>query len=130
MSAASEEDEWEYHAFRVGRTTRSAEVAAPDGGTQTIEEGIIRFDAIDKADRWLWEEDEWLDWFIGPDGGAGFKGGVAVPHEKLGIIEFPEPMTRKEAGEWLEENPEQWQRFVDNEIESDTTAGDIVEEVR
>lgn len=24
MSAAAEEDEWEYHAFRVGRTTRSA----------------------------------------------------------------------------------------------------------
>lgn len=124
------DDEWEYDAYRVGRVTRTVEVDDPEGGSQTIEEGIIRFDPINEEDQWLWEEEDWIDWMVGPDGGVGFEGGVAVPHDKLGILEFPEPMTEREAQEWLEDDPYRWRQFLDEQIESDVTASDIMEEMR
>lgn len=124
------DDEWEYDAYRVGRVTRTVEVDDPEGGSQTIEEGIIRFDPINEGDQWLWEEDEWVDWMVGPDGGVGFEGGVAVLHDKLGILEFSEPMTEREALEWLEDDPYRWRQFLDEHIESDVTASDIMEEIR
>lgn len=130
MTEIEFDDEWEYDAYRVGRVTRTVEVDDPEGGSQTIEEGIIRFDPINEEDQWMWEEDEWLDWMVGPDGGVGFEGGVAVPHDKLGILEFPEPMTEREAQEWMEDDPYRWQQFLDEQIESDVTASDIMEEIR
>lgn len=124
------DDEWEYDAYRVGRVTRTVDVGHPDGGSQTIEAGIIRFDPINEEDQWLWDEDEWVDWMAGPDGGIGFEGGVAVPHDKLGVLEFPEPMTAREAHECLEENPDRWRQFLDEQVESDVTVSDIMEEIQ
>lgn len=123
-------DEWEYDAYRLGRVTRTVEVADPDGGVQTIEEGTIRFETINKEDQWLWEEDDWLTHMVAGDGGIGLTDGVVVPHERVGIIEIPEPMTAKEADEWLESNPDQWRELLDDTIASDVTASDILEELR
>jgi len=123
------DNEWEYDAVRLGRATRTAEVNAPDG-THTIEEGTIRFEEINEEDRWMYEEESWVAWFVSPDGRVGFDGGVAIPHEKVGLIELPEPMTQKEIHEWLDGNPEKWRRFLDDDIQSDVTAADIVGEIR
>lgn len=52
------------------------------------------------------------------------------PMDKLGIIELPEPMTREAAFEWLDDHPDKWRQFLDDSIESDTTAADLLEEIR
>lgn len=123
------DDEWEYDAVRLGRATRTAEVSSADG-THTIEKGTIRFEEMNKEDRWMYEEDSWVAWFVSPDGGVGLEGGIAIPHERVGVIDLPEPMTQKEIHEWLDENPEKWRRFLDEEIQSDVTATDLLSEVR
>ena len=126
----NELDRWEYDGYRVGRTTRTVEVQGMDG-PNTIEEGTIRFEPINSEDVWMWEADEWMAHLIAPDGqNEDFANAVHLPHDQLGTIEFPEPMTDEEADEWLDENPEEWQRFVDDTIESDVTASDLLDEVR
>jgi hypothetical protein len=122
---AFHEDDWEYDAYRMGRATRTVEVAAPDGST-TIEEGSVHFDPINREDHWMWNEEEWIGHYVSPDGGIGFDGGVAVRFERVGIIEFPKPMTEQQAGEWLNENPEVWRSKLDRTIESDVTAADVI----
>ncbi|MFW5900482.1 MAG: hypothetical protein ACOCTH_01740 [Halodesulfurarchaeum sp.] len=125
------DDEWEYDGYRMGRATNSAEVRAGDG-TRMIEEGTIVFDPINREDHWMWEEDSWVNHYVAPDGGVGFgigegnSGGAVVRRELVDIIEFPEPMTEKEAWEWLDENPEMWRKHLDEEIQSDTTAADLL----
>ena len=121
-----DEDEWEYDAYRMGRATRTKEIKGGDG-TTTIEEGQIHFEPINEEDEWMYEEEEWLGHYVAPDGGIGFlDGGVAVPFELVGIVEFPEPLTDAEASEWLDENPEEWRNHLDNEIRSDVTAEDLL----
>lgn len=117
--------EWTYDGWRLGRATRTVEVAGPNG-PQTIEEGDIGFDFINHEDAWVWREDDWVEHYVAPDGGRGLTGGVVLPRERVGIIEFPRPMTREEAWEWLEDNPEQLRQHLDTEVESDTTAADIL----
>lgn len=129
MQNETTEEEWKYDAFRVGRATRTVEVAAAGDETSTIKEGQIQFDPINEEDHWMWEEDEWTGHYVSPDGGIGFSGGVAVPFDKLGIIEFPYPMTDEEAGEWLNEDEDRWRQFLDENLESDVTAEDYVGEV-
>lgn len=124
MSDVEFDDEWEYDAYRVGRATRTAEVAAPDG-SRTIEEGTVVFEEINTEDHWMWEEDSWVSHYVAPDGGIGFDGGVVLTFEKLGILEFPEPMTEKEAHEWLVDEPERWEQLKDERLESDVTAADL-----
>lgn len=124
-----EQDEWEYDAYRMGRATRTKEIKGGDG-TTTIEEGQIHFEPINEEDAWMWEEEEWLGHYVAPDGGIGFSGGVAIPFERVGIVEFPRPMTEAEATEWLNENPEEWRQHLDEEIKSDVTAEDLLGEIR
>lgn len=123
------DDEWEWDAFRVGRATRDAEAHGPDG-YHTIEEGTIRFDEINREDRWLWEEDGWMAHYMLPGEDGEEHGMSHQPFEKLGILEFPVPMTESEAFDWLREEPERWQQFRDETLESDTTAADLLEEIR
>lgn len=133
MAEMEMDDEWEYDAYRMGRAKNSAEVMSGEG-SRTIEEGTIVFEGINQEDHWMWEEESWTDHYVAPDGGVGFgigqgnSGGAVVRRELVGIIEFPEPMTEKEAWEWLDENPEMWQRHLDEEITSDTTAADLLGE--
>jgi hypothetical protein len=124
-----DDDEWKYEAFRMGRATRTVEVAAADG-TSTIEEGTVHFELINEEDVWMWEEEDWLGHFVSPDGGVGFDGGVAVSFDRVGIVELPEPMTREEAHDWLDENPEAWRQHLDESIESDTTVADVLGDIR
>jgi hypothetical protein len=126
------DDEWEYYGYRVGRPTRSAEVDALDG-THTIEEGTLTAELVHEDDlRITWKEGGWVSHYVSPDGGVGFgigegnSGGVAVPYDLVGVINFPEPMTEKEADEWLDD--EQLLRFTETTIESDITAADLLEE--
>jgi hypothetical protein len=128
------DDEFEYHAYQVGRPTRTAEVKAGDG-TQTIEEGTLTAELVHKDDlRITRKEDGWMAYYVAPDGGVGFgigegnSGGVAVPYELVGVIEFPEPMTEKEADEWLDD--EQLLAYADDTIVSDVTVEDLLEELR
>jgi hypothetical protein len=128
------DDEFEYHAYRVGRPTRTAEVQAPNG-TNTIEEGTLTGELVHKNDLWeTREEAGWIAYYVDPDGGVGFgigdgnSGGVAVPYDLVGIVEFPEPMTETEADEWLID--EHILQFADESIESDITAEDMLEELR
>lgn len=123
---ATDQDEWTYDAYRVGRATRTVEVDAMDG-THTIEEGTLRFEEINEEDGWMWEEEDWVDHYVDPDGDGL---GAHVPREKVGIIEFPHPMTEEEAWEWLQNNPEKWREFRDETLECDVTADDILEEIR
>ncbi|WP_226043349.1 hypothetical protein [Natrinema sp. DC36] len=125
-----DEESWEYDAFRVGRATRSVDVASPEG-PRTIEEGTIRFDLINEEDHWLYEEDSWIDHFVAPGAENDALEHMAhQPMDKLGIVELPEPMTTEDAHEWLDANPEQWRQFLDESIESDTTAEDLLGEIR
>lgn len=128
------DDEWEYHAYHIGRPTRSAEVDAPDGA-HTIEEGTLTAELVHEDDlRITREEGGWVSHYVAPDGGVGFgigegnSGGVAVPYDLVGVIVFPEPMTEKEAEKWLDD--EQLLEFTEATIESDITAADLLEEVR
>lgn len=124
MADMEMDDSWKYEGYRMGRATRTAEVAAPDG-SKTIEKGTITFDPINREDTWCWEEDHWVDNYMAPDGHDGVLPVVGVGRDLVGIIEFPEPMTEKEAWEWLDENPSEWRRHLDDEITSDTTAADL-----
>jgi hypothetical protein len=138
MSNAGEyelDDEFEYHAYRVGRPTRTVEIDAPGGGAHTIEEGTLTAELVHRED--LWETREsggWTAHYAGPDGGIGFgigeenSGGVVVPYDLVGVIEFPEPMTEKEADEWLDD--EKLLKFRDESLESDLTADQFLEEIR
>lgn len=127
-------DEFVYHAFQIGRPTRTAEVAAGDG-TTTIEEGTLTAELVHKEDlHETRESDGWIAYYVSPDGGVGFgieegnPGGVAVPYDLVDIIEFPEPMTEKEAAEWLDDAD--LLQYRDESIESDTTADDLLGAVR
>ena len=124
-SSQQTEQEWLYDAYRMGRATRTVEVAAPDGSS-TIEEGTIHFEPINTEDHWMWTEDDWVAHYMAPDGGVGFSGGVALRFDKIGIIEFPESMTDEDASEWLNENPELWRQHLDESIKSDVTAADLL----
>lgn len=127
------DDEYEHHAYRVGRPTRTVEVDAPDG-TTTIEEGALTFDLCHKHDLHdTREQDGWVCYYVAPDGGVGFglgenSGGVTLTYDLVGIIELPEPMTEKEADEWLTE--ERMLEYSSGLIESDVTAEDILDEIR
>lgn len=128
------DDEFEYHAYRIGRPTRSAEVKAGDG-TDTIEEGTLTAELVHKDDLWeTRESDGWIVHYVAPDGGIGFgigkenSGGVPVPYDLVAILQLPEPMTEKDADEWLTD--ERFLQFTDTIIESDTTAEDILEAIR
>ncbi len=130
------DDEFEYHGYLVGRPTRTVEVSAPNG-TSTIQEGKLNFKLACKEDIWHAREDDgWINHYVGPDGGVGFgldegnPGGVSLSFDLEGVIEFDEPMTEKEADGFLEDNPETWEEFVDESIESDKTAADLLEELR
>jgi hypothetical protein len=130
------DDEFEYHGYRVGRPTRTAEVSAP-GGTSTVEEGKLTFELVHKEDMHTTREnDGWTAHYVSPEGGVGFglddsnPGGVHVPYGLEGILVFPEPMTEKEADGWLEANPERWKEFVDDSLECDKTARDLLEDLR
>jgi len=121
------DDEFEYHAYRVGRPTRTAEVKAGDG-TRTIEEGTLTAKLVHKDDLAITrKEGNWLAYYVAPDGGVGFDG-VAVPYDLVGVIEFPEPMTEKEADAWLDDA--QLLEYADDTIVSDVTAEDMLEELR
>lgn len=128
------DDEFEYHAYRVGRPTRTAEVAAGDG-TDTIEEGTLTAELVHKEDlHETRESDGWIAHYVGPEGGVGFgieegnPGGVAVPYDLVDIIELPEPMTEKEAQEWLDDAD--LLQYREESIESDTTAEELLEVIR
>jgi hypothetical protein len=126
------EEKWRCHGIRVGRTTRTVEVASNDD-PDTIEEGTVRFELIHREDQWKWEEDSWTEYLVKPgraDDFSGFEDIVALPHEVLGVIDLPEPMTREEAHQFLEDEPERWREFLDDGIESDTTAADLLEEIQ
>jgi len=118
------DDEFQYHAFRVGRATRTVEAHGPDG-THTVEEGTIIFDEIHKDDRWLWEEDSWIVHYMNPTEQGHEM--THQPFEKLGILEFPEPMTEPEASEWLREEPHRWQQFRDEHLEADVSAAEYLD---
>lgn len=120
-------DEPLYHGLRVGRATRTVEVADPSDETQTIEEGTVDYEPIHKDDEWLWEEDSWVAHFADENGEIGLTAGVHLPYERLGILELPEPMTREESLDWLTDEEERWQQFLDETIESDVTAADLLE---
>jgi hypothetical protein len=129
------DDEFEYHAWRVGRATRDAEIQAPDGGTDEIKEGTLTAELVHRDDlRMTRAEDGWMSHYVAPDGGVGFgigegnSGGVAVPYDLVGVIELPEPMTEKEADEWLDD--ERLMEFADETIESDVTAADLLGDLR
>lgn len=130
-----------YEAVRVGRPTRTAEVDAPDG-TTTVEEGVLTFEVVGRDEaRIAREEEGWVAHYVAPDGGVGFglgegnSGGVAVPYDLVGIVSLPRPMTFEEADSWLTDNKvldiedELTEDHVDV-IESDTTAADILGEIR
>lgn len=123
------DQEFRYAAYRVGRPRRTKEVRGPDGEIQTIEEGTLTFDPIGEDEIEMTKEDDWWrSFFTAPDGGVGFDGAV-VAYDLEGILRFPEPMTDEEAGEWLDDNPKQWRQFVDDQLESDLTAEDFLDEV-
>lgn len=124
MSETTHEDEWRYDAYRIGRVTRTVEVPTPDGDMDTIEEGTLRFDPINEEDEWMWTEDDWIDRVFSQDDLSDIH---VIPHEKVGILEFPRPMTDAEASEWLQEDDERWRQFLDDELESDTTAADLLD---
>lgn len=125
------DDEFEYHAIRVGRPTKTVEVAAPDG-TTTIEEGTIRFDVVHRHDLPMArEEGEWTEDYVAPDGKSLIDGpmhGIQVTYELVDIVEFPEPMTEKEAWEWFDDD--RMEQYNSELVESDTTAEDVLEDVR
>lgn len=128
------DDEVEYHAWRIGRPTRSAEVRGGDG-TTSIEEGTLTAELVHREDlHTTREKNGWTSFYVGPDGGVGFGigdgngGSVAVPYDLVGIIELPEPMTETEADEWLTDD--RLLEFCDDEIESDVRADDLLEEIR
>ena len=123
-----------FEAVRVGRPTRTAEVQAPDG-TSTVEEGVLTFEIVGRDEaRRAREEGGWLAHYVAPDGGVGFDG-VTVPYDLVGIVDLPRPMTREEADAWLTDDKvldiedELTEDHVDV-IVSDTTAADILEEIR
>jgi hypothetical protein len=129
------DDDVEYHAYRIGRPTRTVEVDAPGDDTHTIEEGTLTAELVHREDLWCTrEEDGWVAHYVSPAGGVGFgigddnPGGVAVPYDLVGVIELPEPMTEQEADAWLTDD--RLLEFVDERIESDTTAADLLEELR
>lgn len=124
-----ETEQWLYDGYRMGRATRTVEVSAP-AGSNTIEEGTVLFEPLNAEDTHMWEEDGWISHYVAPDGGIGFEGGVALRYDKVGIIEFPRPMTEEQASEWLNENPEEWRQHLDTDIESDISAADYLEELR
>jgi|AntDeeMetagen134_2_1112570.scaffolds.fasta_scaffold07995_2 hypothetical protein len=122
------DDEWRYDAYRVGRATRTVEVYGEDG-FETIEEGTIRFEELDAEDQWLWNEDSWMAHYVIPEDKADGDERQLVhqPFEKLGILEFPHPMTEDEAWAWLREVPERWRLFCDERLESDLTAVEFLD---
>jgi len=127
-------DEFEYHAYVVGRPTRTAEVKAPHG-TSTVEAGTLTFEMRHKHDlHEVRAQDGWVAHYVAPDGGVGFglgegnSGGVAVPYDLVDVIELPRPMTRKEAADWLDD--ERAKQYRDETIESDVTASDLMEAFR
>jgi hypothetical protein len=129
------DDEFEYHAYRVGRPTRTVEIDSPGDGTHSIEEGTLTAELVHKEELWTTRQDDgWTAHYVGSDGGIGFglddgnSGGVVVPYDLVGIIEFPEPMTEKEADEWLDDD--QLLEYTDTHIDSGLTAEDMLEEIR
>lgn len=134
MSEYQLDDELEYHGYRVGRPTRTVEVAGADGAA-TIEEGTLTGElACEDEIRSAREEGGWVVHYVAPDGGVGFgigegnSGGVALHYDLEGIVEFPEPMAEGEADDWLID--EHLLQFKDESVESDTTAEDILEAIR
>lgn len=125
-----DEDEWRYDCYVVGRATRTVDVPSPPEAGP-IEEGTLTFEAYNDEDLpAIQAEDGWMSHFIDPDGDDPLRAGTHLWWDLVGVLVFPEPMTDQEAGEWLEEEPERWRQFVDDEIESDTTAADLLEEIR
>lgn len=129
-------DEIEYHGYKVGRPTRTVEVKAPNGMT-TIKEGRLHFRlAVAEDIRRACADGGWTSHYVSPDGGIGFgcdpnnPGGIALRFDLEGVITFDEPTTKEDVGNYLEENRDKWELFVDETIESDTTAADILEVVR
>lgn len=126
------DDEWHYDCYIVGRTTRTVEVSGVDG-TETIKKGTVRFEPRNRGDlAVVRSEDGWVSHFMAPeprgsDAEEPVLAGVHLPHDLLGVIEFPEPMTDREASEWLDDNPGQWRKFVDDTLESDVRAADLLE---
>ena len=127
--------EWLYDCYIVGRTTRTVEVHGADG-PHTIEKGTIRFEPRNTEDlAFVRAENGWTSHFMAPeprgsDRDDPARAGVHLSHDLLGVVEFPEPMTDAEACAWLDDNPEEWRQFVDETLESDVRAADLLEEVR
>lgn len=125
-----DEDEWLYDCYAVGRATRTVEVPSPPEA-DPIEEGTLTFEPRNEDDLGkIQHEDGWMSHFMDPDADDPIRAGSHVWYDLVGVLVFPEPMTDEEAGEWLEEEPERWRQFVDDEIESDTNAADLLEGVR
>jgi len=129
------DDEWHYDCYIVGRTNRTVEVRGVDG-PETIEKETIRFEPRNIEDiAFVRSEDGWVSHFMMPDPQGSsdddpVRAGVHLSHDLLGVIKFPEPMTDREASEWLDDNPEQWRQYVDDTLESDVRAADLLEGIR
>lgn len=128
------DDEFEYHAYTVGRAKNTVEVKAPDGSL-TIEKGTIHFELTHEEnlrDRRM--DGGWTGHYVAPEGGVGFgigegnSGGAVVRYDLIDVIELPEPMTEKEADEWVTD--EKLLSYRDETIESDLTAEDLLEAIR
>ncbi|MDS0280063.1 hypothetical protein NDI85_19955 [Halomicroarcula sp. S1AR25-4] len=124
-------DPFTYDCYVVGRATRTVDAPTADG-TDTIEEGSIRLEPRCEDELALVRaEDGWTSHLLDPDADDPVLAGAHVPHDLLGVLWFPEPMTDHEAADWLETNPERWREFrtehLDTEIASDTTAADLLD---
>lgn len=119
--------DWHADGVRVGRATRTVEVAGPDGPT-TIEAGSVHFDLLCDEDPWTWRGESWMQCYFQ----QGFQAAtdpdvVRLSYEHLGTIRFPEgPLPPEAAYEWLEEHPEAWRPLLDEVLESDVTAADVL----
>lgn len=120
-------DRFEYDCYVVGRVTRDVEM--PD--SPDLSEGHIRFEPRCEEDLdMVRAEDGWMSHFLNPDADDPVLSGAHVPHDLLGVLWFPEPMTDADAADWLEDNPERWQQFREEEIEQtvecDISAADLL----
>ncbi|QIO25469.1 hypothetical protein [Haloarcula sp. JP-L23] len=124
-------DPFEYDCYIVGRATRTVDVPTADGD-ETVEEGSIRFEPRCEEDLpMVRAEDGWTAHLLDPDADDPVLAGAHVPHDLLGVLWFPEPMTDREAADWLDEHLERWREFreehVDERIECDVSAADLLD---
>ena len=118
--------EWLYEGVRIGRATRTVDVHSPEEGIVEFKEGTISFDPINEADVWMWEEEDWIDHFYGPE----MEQMAHVPFDRVATIELPRPMTNEETMDRINENEDEWRQHLDNSITSNVTADDLIGDVQ